>query len=124
MVNLCPEHRIVSHDVQWPDKVAAPEAEPRNETSPATQGLVKSGRQDLNLRPSEPHSDALARLRHAPNSPATANGEASMCSIADLANLCNSLLADRRSKCERLDCRWEFRYIRHLRRRFTYFPNR
>ena len=28
--------------------------------------LYKSGRQDLNLRPSEPHSDALARLRHAP----------------------------------------------------------
>ncbi len=27
----------------------------------------QSGRQDLNLRPSEPHSDALARLRHAPN---------------------------------------------------------
>ena len=28
--------------------------------------LSRSGRQDSNLRPSEPHSDALARLRHAP----------------------------------------------------------
>ena len=27
---------------------------------------MMSGRQDSNLRPSEPHSDALARLRHAP----------------------------------------------------------
>ena len=41
---------------------------PRQETTQALvlQGLVKSGRQDSNLRPSEPHSDALARLRHAP----------------------------------------------------------
>ena len=27
----------------------------------------KSGRQDLNLRPFDPQSNALARLRHAPN---------------------------------------------------------
>ncbi len=31
----------------------------------------KSGRQDLNLRPSAPHADALARLRHAPHTPIT-----------------------------------------------------
>jgi hypothetical protein len=27
---------------------------------------IKSGRKDLNLRPSDPQSDALSRLRHAP----------------------------------------------------------
>ena len=29
-------------------------------------GEIWSGREDSNLRPSEPHSDALAKLRHAP----------------------------------------------------------
>ena len=28
---------------------------------------MQSGRQDLNLRPSDPQSDALAKLRHAPD---------------------------------------------------------
>ena len=28
--------------------------------------MAKSGREDLNLRPPEPHSGALAKLRHAP----------------------------------------------------------
>lgn len=40
-------------------------------TTPDTQGIETgvqswSGRQDLNLRPSDPKSDALAKLRHAP----------------------------------------------------------
>ena len=42
----------------------------RNEKSPKpflVKGFRKSGRQDLNLRPSDPQSDALARLRHAPD---------------------------------------------------------
>jgi hypothetical protein len=30
------------------------------------QNLQKSGRQDLNLRPLDPQSSALAKLRHAP----------------------------------------------------------
>ncbi len=34
--------------------------------------LYESGRQDLNLRPSDPQSDALARLRHAPFLPKSA----------------------------------------------------
>ncbi len=33
--------------------------------------LARSGRHDSNMRPSEPHSDALARLRHAPNAAET-----------------------------------------------------
>ena len=48
--------------------------------------LYKSGRQDLNLRPSEPHSDALARLRHAPYRPAS---PANLISITALTRFCN-----------------------------------
>ena len=36
-----------------------------------------SGRQDSNLRPSAPHADALARLRHAPDAFTSINGRAS-----------------------------------------------
>jgi hypothetical protein len=37
------------------------------------QRLNVSGRQDLNLRPFDPQSNALARLRHAPKPPVLHN---------------------------------------------------
>ena len=48
-----------------------------------------SGRQDSNLRPSEPHSDALARLRHAPSQPRPPHGLPASSSIAHRPQSCN-----------------------------------
>ena len=48
-----------------------------------------SGRQDLNLRPSEPHSDALARLRHAPNLGGRSVYSQHLLSMPNYTPLCN-----------------------------------
>ena len=47
-------------------KCEAATSEPVAATVDAANYLAKSGRQDLNLRPLDPQSSALARLRHAP----------------------------------------------------------